>query len=119
MVQFQVPAPLVLLPQLERARRQVCVDPAGAVGPADHPGLAARAGARVARPHASTRVTRAPRRSRCRAVQPPNAPAPTTTTCRCLLIGTQPFSKGDPPSAVLAAAQDSRKVRRAMRLTLR
>src|SRR2546429_7185427 len=35
MVQFQVPAPLVLLPQLERARREVRVDPAGAVGPTD------------------------------------------------------------------------------------
>src|SRR5438876_2071537 len=50
MVQFQVPAPLVLLPQLERARREVRVDPAGAVGPTDHPGLTARAGARVAGP---------------------------------------------------------------------
>src|SRR5260370_15031154 len=50
MVQFEGPAPLVLLPQLERARREVCVDPAGAVGPADHPGLTARAGARVAGP---------------------------------------------------------------------
>src|SRR2546427_6629835 len=50
MVRFQVPAPLVLLPQLERARREVRVDPAGAVGPADHPGLTARAGARVAGP---------------------------------------------------------------------
>src|SRR5260221_2133056 len=32
-------------------------------------------------PQASTSVTCAPPRSRCRAVQPPNAPAPTTTTC--------------------------------------
>src|SRR5262249_43794876 len=31
-------------------------------------------------PHASTRVTFAPRRRRCRAVHPPNAPAPTTMT---------------------------------------
>src|SRR5690349_7686737 len=31
-------------------------------------------------PHASTRVTRAPRRRSMRAVHPPNAPAPTTTT---------------------------------------
>src|SRR5712691_4321797 len=31
-------------------------------------------------PQASTRVTRAPRRSSMRAVHPPNAPAPTTTT---------------------------------------
>src|SRR6185503_11284097 len=31
-------------------------------------------------PHASTSVTRAPRRRSSSAVQPPNAPAPTTTT---------------------------------------
>src|SRR5262245_45288026 len=31
-------------------------------------------------PQASSRTTRAPRRSSCSAVQPPNAPAPTTTT---------------------------------------
>src|SRR2546422_4824048 len=68
-------------------------------------------------PQASTRVTRVPRRSRWSAVQPPNAPAPTTTTCRCLLIGIQPFRKGDAPSAVLAAAQDSRNDRRGTRLT--
>src|SRR5437773_3879413 len=117
MVQFQVPAPLVLLPQLERARRQVRVVPAGAVGPTDHPGLTARAGARVAGPPGVTSVTRPPRRSRWSAVQPPKAPAPTTTTCRCLLIGLQPFRKRDAPSAVLAAAQDSRNDRRGMRLT--
>src|SRR2546430_13405976 len=69
-------------------------------------------------PHASTRVTRARRRSTWSAVQPPNAPAPTTTTCRCLLIGIQPFRKGDAPSAVLVAAQDSRNHRRGTRLTV-
>src|SRR5881397_3163387 len=63
-------------------------------------------------PQASTSVTRAPRRSRWSAVQPPNAPAPTTTTCRCLLIGLQPFRKGDAPSAVPAAAQEWRNDRR-------
>src|SRR5205814_657298 len=68
-------------------------------------------------PQASTRVTRAPRRRRWSAVQPPNAPAPTTATCRCLLIGSQPFSKGDAPSAARATAQDSRNDRREMRLT--
>src|SRR5438874_12806203 len=68
-------------------------------------------------PQASTRVTRAPRRRRWGAVQPPNAPAPTTATCRCLLIGSQPFSKGDAPSAARATAQDSRNDRREMRLT--
>src|SRR5436309_2044615 len=31
-------------------------------------------------PQASRRTTRAPRRTRCRAVHPPNAPAPTTAT---------------------------------------
>src|ERR671935_1805546 len=32
-------------------------------------------------PHASTSVTRIPARRSASAVQPPNAPAPTTTTC--------------------------------------
>src|SRR5947209_19495574 len=35
----------------------------------------------LAGPHASTSVTRAPRRNSESAVQPPNAPAPTTTMC--------------------------------------
>src|SRR6266850_7910302 len=68
-------------------------------------------------PQASSSVTRAPPRNRWSAVQPPNAPAPTTTTWRCLLIGIQPFRKGDAPSAVLAAVQDSRNDRLGMRLT--
>src|SRR5882724_6780553 len=45
-------------------------------------------------PQASTSVTRAPPRSRCRAVQPPNAPAPTTTTCIALR-----FLRGAAPAA--------------------
>src|SRR5580765_4418402 len=45
-------------------------------------------------PQASTSVTRAPPRSRCRAVQPPNAPAPTTTTCIELR-----FFRGEAPAA--------------------
>src|SRR3990170_219898 len=40
-------------------------------------------------PHASSRVTRAPRRNRCNAVQPPNAPAPTTMTCGLGRVRTQ------------------------------
>src|SRR2546427_9161670 len=50
MVQFQVPAPLGLLPQLERARRGLRGSRAGAVGPTDPRGLTARAGARSAGP---------------------------------------------------------------------
>src|SRR5712664_4244366 len=59
-------------------------------------------------PQASTSVTRAPWRRRNSAVQPPNAPAPTTTMRGegCLLIGTQP------PRAAAAAALDLRNDRR-------
>src|SRR2546426_119618 len=49
-VQFAAPTPVVLFPQLERARRETGVDRAGAVGRADDAGLAAGAGARVAGP---------------------------------------------------------------------
>src|SRR6266545_6317747 len=43
-------------------------------------------------PQASRSVTRAPLawRRRNSAVQPPNAPAPTTTTCACLALGIKP-----------------------------
>src|SRR5262245_6843317 len=41
-------------------------------------------------PQASSRVTRAPWRRRYNAVQPPNAPAPTTTTCGCFALDTTP-----------------------------
>src|SRR6266699_2325997 len=57
-------------------------------------------------PQASTSVTRAPWRRRNSAVQPPNAPAPTTTTCGCLGFGTQP------PRAAATAAPDLRNDRR-------
>src|SRR5213596_3145129 len=50
-------------------------------------------------PQASISVTRAPRRSRCSAVQPPNAPAPTTATRGRALRRT-----AGPVPAVAAAA---------------
>src|SRR5712691_622325 len=45
-------------------------------------------------PQASTSVTRAPPplRRRNSAVQPPNAPAPTTAMCGCLAFGIKPPS---------------------------
>src|ERR1700716_4099248 len=43
-------------------------------------------------PQASTSVTRAPWRRRNSAVQPPNAPAPTTAMCGCLAFGITPPS---------------------------
>src|SRR6266849_5900826 len=104
MVQLALPAALVLLPQLERARRETRVDRAGTIRRANDSGLAAGAGARVARPPGVHQ-------------RDPSATAPTTTTCRCLLIGIQPFRKGDTPNAVLAAVQDSRNDRRVRRLT--
>src|SRR6266702_1737821 len=55
-------------------------------------------------PQASSSVTRAPRRRRYSPVQPPNAPAPTTTTCSGWFTGIKP------PSAT--AAHDSRNTRR-------
>src|SRR6266511_247909 len=57
-------------------------------------------------PQASSSVTRVPRRSRYNAVHPPNAPAPTTTTCGFWSMETKPFSKGN------AAAQVPRNDRR-------
>src|SRR6266404_1323908 len=50
MVQLALPAALVLLPQLERARREMRVDRAGTIRRANDSGLAAGAGARVAGP---------------------------------------------------------------------
>src|SRR5260370_40859647 len=57
-------------------------------------------------PHASRSVTRAPWRRRNNAVQPPNAPAPTTTMSGCLGLGTQP------PRAAATATPDLRNTRR-------
>src|SRR2546425_8063668 len=44
-------------------------------------------------PQASTSVTCAPRRNRCSALQPPNAPAPTTTTCTFLAAITDGLTR--------------------------
>ena len=60
---FQVPASLVFLPQLHRAGRHLCIGLVRTIGPADHPSLAAGRGARVPGPHASSKVTRTPRRN--------------------------------------------------------
>src|SRR2546427_5054482 len=60
-VELALPAPLLLAPQRERARRQHRVDAPRPVGPADHARLAARARARIARaPGIEQRDARAP-----------------------------------------------------------
>src|SRR5688572_23112360 len=68
-------------------------------------------------PHASTRVTRIPERSSASAIHPPNAPAPTTTTCSAeLRTDTAPpciarIPSNPAPGAVTTAPTKARRDR--------